>query len=63
MAAFRARVGAWLASQASVDGRAVAVTSGGVVKAAVVEALGAPDAAFWRVDASPLQGFEARPTA
>jgi broad specificity phosphatase PhoE len=32
----------------------VAITHGGVVKAAVVHALGAPIEAFWRIDASPL---------
>jgi hypothetical protein len=36
------------------SGAAVAVTHGGVIKAAVVNALGAEPAAFWRVDASPL---------
>jgi broad specificity phosphatase PhoE len=58
LSAFRARVGAWLAAQADLDGRAVAVTSGGVIKAAVVHALGAPDDAFWRVDAAPLHTTE-----
>jgi broad specificity phosphatase PhoE len=48
-----ARVGDWLRAQAALDGTAVAVTHGGVVKAAVVCALDAPPAAFWRVDASP----------
>lgn len=49
-----ARVGAWLDAQAQQDGRAIAITHGGVVKAAVVHALGAPAAAFWRVDVAPL---------
>ena len=44
----------WLDGQARLDGRAVAITHGGVVKAAVVHALGAPLAAFWRVDCAPL---------
>ena len=34
--------------------RAVAITHGGVVKAAVVHALGAPLDAFWRIDVAPL---------
>lgn len=51
---FSARVAAWLDRQAGYDGTAVAVTHGGVVKAAVVHALGAPIEAFWRVDAGPL---------
>jgi broad specificity phosphatase PhoE len=50
---FATRVGGWLDGQARQDGRAVAVTHGGVVKAAVVHALGAPPAAFWRVDVAP----------
>ena len=32
----------------------VAITHGGVVKAAVVHALGAPIAAFWQIDVAPL---------
>jgi len=51
---FAARVAAWLDEQAADDGRAIAVTHGGVVKAAVVHALGAPLAAFWRIDVAPL---------
>ena len=54
LTAFATRVAAWLDDQAALDGGAVAITHGGVVKAAVVHALGAPLAAFWRIDASPL---------
>ena len=54
LAAFAGRVGNWLDRQADLDGPAVAVTHGGVVKAAVVHALKAPLEAFWRVDVSPL---------
>ena len=50
----RARVGGWLDEQARATARAVAITHGGVVKAAVVHALGAPLEAFWRIDAAPL---------
>jgi broad specificity phosphatase PhoE len=49
-----ARVGRWLDGQALEGGRAIAVTHAGVVKAAVVHALGAPAAAFWQVDVAPL---------
>ena len=52
--AFAARSRGWLDEQARLDGRAVAITHGGVVKAAVVYALGAPLEAFWRIDVSPL---------
>jgi len=54
LATFAERVGGWLDEQAGLDGSAVAITHGGVVKAAVVHALGAPLQAFWRIDASPL---------
>lgn len=54
LAALLARVGAWLAAQAELDGRAITITHGGVVKAAVTHVLGAPAAAFWRVDVAPL---------
>jgi broad specificity phosphatase PhoE len=52
--AFAARVAGWLDEQASVAGTAIAITHGGVIKAAVVYALGAPLDAFWRIDAAPL---------
>lgn len=52
------RVGCWLDEQAGRDGRSVAVTHGGVVKAAVVVALAAPLEAFWRVDVAPLGATE-----
>jgi broad specificity phosphatase PhoE len=48
------RVGTWLDDQAKLDGTAIAITHGGVVKAAVVHALDAPPSAFWRIDVAPL---------
>jgi broad specificity phosphatase PhoE len=54
LAAFAMRVGQWLDHQAEQDGGVVAITHGGVIKAAVVHALGAPIEAFWRIDAAPL---------
>jgi broad specificity phosphatase PhoE len=54
LAAFAGRVARWLDGQAEQDGGVVAITHGGVVKAAVVHALGAPIDAFWRIDAAPL---------
>jgi broad specificity phosphatase PhoE len=54
LTAFAMRVGLWLDGQAALDGNAVAITHGGVVKAALVHALDAPIAAFWRLDVSPL---------
>ena len=55
---FAARVARWIDEQAGADGTAAAITHGGVVKAAVVHALGAPLPAFWRVDAAPLSVTE-----
>lgn len=56
--AFARRVGAWLDEQATLDGGAVAVTHGGVIRAAVVHALGAPPTAVWRIGAAPLHATE-----
>jgi broad specificity phosphatase PhoE len=47
------RVAAWLDRQADV-GRLGVVTSPAVARAAILAALGAPAAAFWRVDIAPL---------
>lgn len=55
---FVARVTDWLDRQVRCDGRCLAITHGGVVKAAVVHALGAPIEAFWRVDCAPLSVTE-----
>jgi broad specificity phosphatase PhoE len=52
---FGARIGTWLESQAQ---SAVVITHGGVVRAAVVHALGAPIDAFWRIDVTPLSVTE-----
>ncbi|HST39815.1 MAG TPA: histidine phosphatase family protein [Conexibacter sp.] len=52
--AFAARVAGWLDGQAAGDGATLAITHGGVVKAALVHALGAPLDAFWRIDVAPL---------
>jgi broad specificity phosphatase PhoE len=54
LAAFATRVACWLDDQARRDGRVLAITHGGVVKAAVVRVLGAPLDAFWRIDCAPL---------
>lgn len=51
---FASRVAAWLDEQGGKDGALAAITHGGVVKAAVIHALGAPLEAFWRVDVAPL---------
>jgi broad specificity phosphatase PhoE len=53
-AEFAERVARWLDAQATLEGRMLAITHGGVVKAALVHALGAPLEAFWRIDVAPL---------
>jgi broad specificity phosphatase PhoE len=58
--AFVSRVAAWLDDQAAGQGVAAAITHGGVVKAALVHAVGAPLSAFWRMDVAPLSVTELR---
>ncbi|MGW2564562.1 histidine phosphatase family protein [Streptomyces sp. NPDC001514] len=48
------RVGDWMDGLPEDAGRVLAVTEPSVVRAATVHALGAPPAAFWRVDVPPL---------
>lgn len=54
LTSFAKRVGRWLDVQARRDGSTIAITHGGVIKAILVHALGAPLEAFWRIDVSPL---------
>jgi broad specificity phosphatase PhoE len=48
------RVGDWLTSRRSIDGVVIGVTHAAVLRAAAVGVLGAPAAAFWRIEAAPL---------
>ena len=52
--ALLARVARWLEARAGDGGRVVAVTHAGPIRAAVVQVLGAPPEAFWRLDVEPL---------
>lgn len=52
--AFVARVGGWLETRPQDAGDVVAVLDPGVLRAAVVYALGAPPQVFWRTEAFPL---------
>ncbi|GAB2881352.1 histidine phosphatase family protein [Streptomyces deserti] len=52
------RVAAWLETAAAVAGRTVAVVEPEVVRAVVVQVLGAPETAFWRTDVPPLTAVE-----
>lgn len=51
---FARRVAEWLDGEAARDGNAVVITHAGVVKGALVHALGAPIESFWRIDVRPL---------
>ncbi|GAA3156506.1 histidine phosphatase family protein [Streptomyces rameus] len=51
---FCARVAGWLSGGAFADGRTVAVVEPEVVRAVVVQVLGPPLSAFWRLDVPPL---------
>jgi len=51
--ALTARVGTWMAAHVEDETPLVAVTHGGVVRAAIAVALGAPAGAAWRIDVSP----------
>ena len=53
-----ARVMRWLDTERLGDGRTLAVVEPEVVRAVVVQVLGAPEAAFWRVDVPPLSATE-----
>jgi broad specificity phosphatase PhoE len=53
-AALIERTGAWLAQSLARDGATLAVTHASVVRAAIVNALGAGPSAFWRIDVAPL---------
>ncbi|MGW5118485.1 histidine phosphatase family protein [Streptomyces noursei] len=53
-----ARAARWLADCGGQDGRTLAVVEPEVVRAVVVGVLGAPEAAFWRVDVPPLAATE-----
>ena len=57
---FSGRIGGGLGRQALAAGTSAVITHGGVVKAAVIHALGAPLEAFWRIDGAPLSVTELR---
>ncbi|MEV5915098.1 histidine phosphatase family protein [Streptomyces chartreusis] len=55
---FCGRIARWLTGARDLDGRTVAVVEPEVVRAAVLHALGMPEAAFWRLDVAPLTATE-----
>jgi broad specificity phosphatase PhoE len=48
------RVATWLDERGRENGRQVAVTHPTVIRAAVVQAIGANSSSFWRIDVAPL---------
>jgi broad specificity phosphatase PhoE len=48
------RIATWLDERNRENGRAVAVTHPAVIRAAVVQAIGANSSSFWRIDVAPL---------
>jgi broad specificity phosphatase PhoE len=54
IAALIERVGAWLTQSLAQEGATLAVTHASVVRAAIVNALGAGSSAFARIDVAPL---------
>jgi broad specificity phosphatase PhoE len=55
---FCGRIARWLTDVQDLDGRTVAVVEPEVLRAAVLHALGMPEAAFWRLDVAPLTATE-----
>jgi broad specificity phosphatase PhoE len=54
VAQVRARAADWLRSLPEASAGTLAVTHSAVVRVLVLEVLGAPDTAFWRLDVGPL---------
>lgn len=50
----RERTAAWMAEQAALGGRVIAVTHAEIVRSAIAHALQAPLSAFWLSDVEPL---------
>jgi broad specificity phosphatase PhoE len=51
------RIAAWLAARRTIEGVVLAITHAAVLRAAAIAVLGAPTAAFWRIDAGPLSAL------
>jgi broad specificity phosphatase PhoE len=54
------RVAEWLDEPMRQGGHSIAVTHAAVIRAAVLHALGAPTASFWRIDVEPLSVIDLR---
>jgi broad specificity phosphatase PhoE len=54
------RVSDWMAERLHDDGHTIAVTHAAVIRAAVIDVLGAPSQSFWRIDVEPLSFVDLR---
>jgi broad specificity phosphatase PhoE len=54
------RVSGWMADRLHEDGHTIAVTHAAVMRAAVIDTLGAPSQSFWRIDVEPLSLVDLR---
>lgn len=54
------RVSGWMADRLHDDGHTIAVTHAAVMRAAVIDTLGAPSQSFWRIDVEPLSLVDLR---
>ncbi|WP_194273707.1 MULTISPECIES: histidine phosphatase family protein [Rhizobium] len=54
IAAVQARVERWMEDQSGTGGHTIAITHATVIRTAVLTALRAPLASFWRIDVEPL---------
>lgn len=54
------RVSEWMAARLHDNGHTIAVTHASVIRAAVVDVLGAPSESFWQIDVDPLSLVDLR---
>jgi broad specificity phosphatase PhoE len=60
LVALMLRVSDWMADRLHDDGHTIAVTHVAVIRAAVIDVLGAPSKSFWCVDVEPLSLVDLR---
>lgn len=58
LSALLIRVAAWLDARSGDGGPGIAVTHAAVIRAAILQALGAPASSFWHIDIAPLSVTE-----
>lgn len=60
LVALMLRVSGWMAARLHDNGHTIAVTHASVIRAAVVDVLGAPHESFWQIDVEPLSLVDLR---